>query len=317
MKKMSHKVAVIGAGNVGLGTALSILFQNVADELVLIDRNEYKAEGEVWDMANAVAYLDGRTKVKLGKYSDVKDADVICIAASAAPPAGGDRLAELELSSKIVRSIVRESMDNGFDGIFIIQTNPVDIMTMHALDESKLPAHRVIGTGTSLDTARLRQVIAEICDNVDIRSVNGYVMGEHGNSQAIVWSSINAGGKSFLQLREENPEKYAKQTLDEIKHTIVNMAWDIIDRKGNTAYGIGSAATRIIKAIFHDEKAILPVSALLNGEYGQCGIMASVPAIVGQNGVEKIVEIDMTEEEKADVKRSMDLIKTHSPSLSK
>ncbi|MGL4561488.1 MAG: L-lactate dehydrogenase [Brevinema sp.] len=312
MKKMSRKVAVIGAGNVGLGTAVSLLFQNITDELVIIDRNEYKAQGEVWDMANAVNYLGKRVDVRLGSYADTKDMDIICIAASAAPPAGGDRLAELELSSKIVRSIVRECVDNGFNGIFIIETNPVDIMTTHALEESKFPANRVIGTGTSLDTARLRHVIAEICDDINVHSVKGYTMGEHGNSQAIIWSSITVGGKSYLEMRKENPEKYAKMSLDEIKKKIIDMAWDIIDRKGCTAYGIGASATRIVKAIFGDERSVIPVSAMLNGEYGYSGIIASVPAIIGENGVEKIVELNLPEDEKQDLKRSLDLIKKHS-----
>ncbi|MGL4394731.1 MAG: L-lactate dehydrogenase [Brevinema sp.] len=311
MKKFSRKVAVIGTGNVGLGTALSILFQNATDELILIDRNEHKAQGEAWDMANAIAYLDKRVKVRLGSYADVKDMDIICIAAAAAPPAGGDRLAELEFSSKITRSIVREAVDNGFNGIFIVQTNPVDIMAKHALEESGFPANRVIGTGTTLDSSRLRQVIAEMCD-VNVHSVQGYTMGEHGNSQAVIWSSITVGGKPYLQLREEDPAKYAKMSLDEIAKKIVDMAWDIIDRKGCTAYGIGASATAIIKAIFGNTQTVLPVSAMLNGEYGYSGIMASVPAVIGENGVERVIELQMPEAEKADLNRSLDLLKKHS-----
>ncbi|MGL4388367.1 MAG: L-lactate dehydrogenase [Brevinema sp.] len=312
MERMPRKVAVIGVGNVGLGTALSILFQNAADELVLIDRNESKAQAEAWDMANAVNYLNKRVDVTLGSYADVKDMDIICIAAAAAPPAGGDRLAELALSSKITRSIVREAVDNGFNGIFIIETNPVDIMTKHALEESGFPANRVIGTGTTLDSSRLRQIIAKICDDVNVHSVKGYTMGEHGNSQAVIWSSVTVGGKSYLEMRKENPEKYAQKSLEELEKEVVQMAWDIINGKGCTAYGIGACTTRIIRAIFGDERSVIPVSAMLNGEYGYTGIVASTPAIIGKNGIEKVIELNMTSEEKIDLKRSLDLLQKYS-----
>lgn len=312
MNKISRKVAIIGLGNVGLGTAVTILNQGITDELLLLDRKTEKAEGEAWDMANAIAFFTSQSKVRVGTYQDLKDVDIICIGASATPPEGGDRIAELKLNASIVRSIVREAMDNGFNGIFIIQSNPVDIITYEALQESGLPPHRVIGTGTLLDTGRLRQVISEICGNIDIRSIYGFTMGEHGNSQALIWSSVRVGGQSFLRLREQYPQKYAQLSLDEIKHKVIHMAWDIIDRKGNTAYGIGAVAARIIRCIFRDQKSVIPVSTYLNGEYGQTGIVASVPSIVGQNGIEGIIQIDMTEEEKADLQKSFDLIRSHS-----
>lgn len=312
MNKISRRVAIIGLGNVGLGTAVTILNQGITDELLLIDRNIDKAEGEAWDMANAIAFFTSQLKVRVGTYKDLKDVDIICIGASAAPPEGGDRMAELKQNATIVRSIVRESMDNGFDGIFIIQSNPVDVITYEALQESGLPAHRVIGTGTLLDTGRLRQVISEICGNIDIRSVYGFTMGEHGNSQALIWSSVRVGGKSFLKMREEDPAQYAKLSLDEIKEKVVNMAWEIIAKKGNTAFGIGAAAARIIRCIFRDEKSIIPISTYLDGEYGQKGIVASVPAVIGQKGMEKIIQIDMTEEEKIELNNSFNLIREHS-----
>ncbi|MGL5956939.1 MAG: L-lactate dehydrogenase [Brevinema sp.] len=312
MNKISRKVAIIGLGNVGLGTAVTILNQGIADELLLIDRNYQKAEGEAWDMANAIAFFTSQSKVRVANYEDLKDVDIICIGASAAPPEGGDRIAELKQNANIVRSIVREAIDNGFNGIFIIQSNPVDIITYEALKESGLPAHRVIGTGTLLDTGRLRQVISEIAGNIDIRSVYGFSMGEHGNSQAVIWSSIRIGGQSFLKLRETHPEQYAQMSLEEIQKKLVGMAWEIIDRKGNTAFGIGAAAARIIRCIFRDEKSVIPVSTYLNGEYGQTGIVASVPAVVGQAGIEGIIQIDMTEEERINLNQSFDLIRKHS-----
>lgn len=312
MNKISRKVAIIGLGNVGLGTAVTILNQGITDELLLIDRRFDKAQGEAWDMANAIAFFTSQSKVRVATAKDLKDVDIICIGASAAPPEGGDRIAELKQNVGIVRSIVREAMDNGFNGIFIIQSNPVDIITYAALKESGLPPHRVIGTGTLLDTGRLRQVIAEQAGNVDIRSVYGFTMGEHGNSQAIIWSSIRVGGQSYLRLRETHPEQYAKLTLDEVYQKVVGMAWEIIDRKGNTAYGIGAAAARIIRCIFRDEKSIIPVSTLLTGQYGQSDIVASVPAIIGQNGMEGVIEIDMTDEEQIALKKSFDLIREHS-----
>ncbi len=312
MNKFSRKVAVIGVGNVGTGVASTILNQNIADELLLIDTKTQKAYGEALDMANAISFLNSQTKVRVVEYKDLADVDIITISASENPPGegGADRLAELKYNAGIVRSIVRKAMDNGFDGIFVIQTNPVDIITYEALQESGLPPHRVIGTGTLLDTGRLRNIISNMADDMDMRSIDGFTLGEHGDSQAVIWSSIKIGTQSFLKLRETHPQKYAKISLDEIREKVVRMGWDIVINKGHTSHGIGSAAARVIRCIFNDEKSVIPVSTYLDGEYGQKGIVASVPCIIGKNGMEGIIEIDMTDEEKAELQKSFDLIKS-------
>jgi len=314
MQKFSRKVAIIGIGNVGIGTAYTIVNQGITDELILIDKTFVKAEGQAWDLSDAVLFLPTRTKIRAGTYQDLKDVDIIVIAASG-PAAYGDRLTELTRSTEITSSIVKEAIANGFDGIFIVQSNPVDIITYHILQESGFPKNRVIGTGTSLDCSRLRRFIAEICGDIDARAVDAFTIGEHGDSQVTIWSGVKIGGKSFLELRKENPQQYAKQTLEELHQRVLNIAWGIIERKGNTSFGVGAAAAQIIKAIFHDEKLIITSSSYLNGEYGEYDLVASVPSVIGSNGIEHIIELDMNLEEEAALQNSFNTIRKYSQKI--
>lgn len=311
MNEFNRKVAIVGMGNVGMGTALTILHQGFVDELLLIDIQKNKVLGEVMDMNNAVAFFPHYINVRCADYEDLSNVDVLCIAASACPPAGGDRLAELDSNIGIIRTIVRKAVDNGFKGIFLIQSNPVDVLTYVALDESKFPPNRVIGGGTLLDSGRLREVISRICGGVNVDSIRGLSIGEHGNSQTIIWSSVSVGGKPYLDMRKDNPELYTTLSLEEIEKEVIGMAWEIIDKKGCTAYGIGSSASCILRSIFNNEKRILPVSTLLNGEYGQKDIVASVPCVIDNKGVKSIIELNMTDEEKAKLDNSFSVIRNY------
>ncbi len=290
------KVAVIGCGLVGSSTAFSLLTQGVCDEILMIDMNEERALGEVLDLRDTIKYLDRNVKVKKGSYEECADADIIIITAGAPPKAGQSRLDTLEISAGIVESIVEAVMYSGFDGIFIVVSNPVDMIANHVYKLSGLPKNQVIGTGTALDTARLQNFIAELV-HVDPRSVYAYSMGEHGDSQMVPWSMVTIAGKPFYDVIKDNKEMVGEVNFDEIVNMTVKEGWEIYNRKGTTYYGIASACVGIIKAILYDENRIIPVSTLLEGEYGENDVFAGVPTILNRHGAADVLEIHMTEEE--------------------
>jgi len=305
------KVAVIGCGLVGSSTAFSLITQGVCDEILMIDINEERAWGEVLDLRDTIKYLDRNVKVKKGTYADCGDVDIIVITAGAPPKAGQSRLDTLEISAKIMKSIVEPVMASGFDGIFIVVSNPVDMVAYYVYKLSGLPKNQVIGTGTALDTSRLQNFLAEMV-NVDPRSVYAYSMGEHGDSQMVPWSTVTIAGKPFNDIISDNKELVGEVDLDEIVKKTVREGWEIYNRKGTTYYGIASACVGIIKAILYDENKIIPVSTLLEGEYGQNEVFAGVPTILNRNGAADVLEIHMTEEEAQRFKSSVTLIREYS-----
>ncbi|MFR3728361.1 L-lactate dehydrogenase [Lacrimispora sp.] len=296
MKIKKSKVAVVGCGLVGSSTAFSLVTQGVCDEILMIDINEERALGEVMDLRDTIKYLDRNVKVRTASYSDCADADIIVITAGAPPQKGQTRLDTLEVSAKIVKTIVDPIMASGFDGIFIVVSNPVDIMAHYVYKLSGLPKNQVIGTGSALDTSRLQNFIAELV-HVDPRSVYAYSMGEHGDSQMVPWSTVTVAGKSFQDVILDNKEMLGDVDLDEIVKKTTKEGWEIYNRKGTTYYGIATTCVGIIKAILYDENRIIPVSTLLEGEYGQRGVFAGVPTILNRTGAADILEIHMTEEE--------------------
>ena len=304
------KVAVIGCGLVGSSTAFSLITQGVCDEILMIDINEERALGEVLDLRDTIKYLDRNVKVKKGTYADCGDVDIIVITAGAPPKAGQSRLDTLEISAKIMKSIVEPVMASGFDGIFIVVSNPVDMVAYYVYKLSGLPKNQVIGSGTALDTSRLQNFLAELV-NVDPRSVYAYSMGEHGDSQMVPWSTVTIAGKPFNDIVSDNREMVGEVNLDEIVKRTVNEGWEILNRKGTTCYGIASACVGIIKAILYDENQIIPVSTLLEGEYGQSEVFAGVPTILNRNGASDVLEIHMTEEESKKFQSSVNLIREY------
>ncbi|WMJ87025.1 L-lactate dehydrogenase [Anaerocolumna sp. MB42-C2] len=301
------KVAVVGCGLVGSSTAFSLVTQGVCDEILMIDINEERALGEVMDLRDTIKYLDRNVKVKAGTYSDCSDVDIIVITAGAPPKAGQTRLDTLGASAKIAKSIVEPVMASGFDGIFVVVSNPVDMVAYFVYKLSGLPKSQVIGTGTSLDTSRLQNFIAEMV-NVDPRSVYAYSMGEHGDSQMVPWSTVTIAGKPFYDIIQDNKEIVGDVDLDDIVLKTAREGWEIYNRKGTTYYGIASACVGIIKAVLYDENKIIPVSTLLEGEYGQQDIYAGVPCILNRTGVADVLEIHMTEEELQRFRYSADLL---------
>lgn len=303
MMKTSRKVAIVGTGFVGTSIAYAMINQGITNELVLIDVNHEKAEGEALDLLDGMAWGEENIAVKSGDYAECADANLVVITAGINQKPGQTRLDLVKTNATIMREIVVQIMNAGFDGILVIASNPVDILTYIAWQTSGLPNNRVIGTGTTLDTTRLRKEIA-LKLQVDPRSVHGYVMGEHGDSEVAVWSHTTVGGKPILELVESD-SRLTKGELTIIAEKVKNAAYEIIDRKKATYYGIGMSTTRIVKAVLNNEQAVLPISAYLSNQYSQKDIFTGVPSVVDENGVREIIELAITDEEQESFNRSV------------
>ncbi|MBB5196754.1 L-lactate dehydrogenase [Anaerocolumna cellulosilytica] len=303
------KVVIVGAGMVGSSTAFSLITQGVCDEVMIVDINKEKAKGEVMDLCHCVEYLNRNVKVTEGDYRDCGDADIVVITAGAPPKAGQTRLDTLELSANIAKSIVSPIMEAGFRGHFIIVSNPVDIIAHYVYKLSGLPKNQVIGTGTAMDSARIKYFVGELF-NVDPRSVQAYTMGEHGDSQMCPWSHVTVGGKRISDILEDNKE-FDDVILDDIVTKVTKVGFEILNVKGTTCYGIATTAAGIIKAILNDENKIIPVSTLLEGEFGEYDVFCGVPVILNRSGVKDIVEVHLTEEELVKFKHSVNVIREY------
>ena len=310
MKMTKKKVAIVGCGLVGATTAFSLETQGICDEILMIDINHERAVGEMMDLNDSLEYLGRNVKVKTGTYADCGDADIIVITAGAPPKPGQTRLDTLDLSAKICKSIVEPIMASGFDGIFIIISNPVDIIAHYVYKLSGLPKNQVIGTGTSIDSARLKNFIGQMI-NVDPRSVHAYSMGEHGDSQMVPWSTVTIAGKPFYDVIADNKELVGEVDLEDLVKKTAKEGWEIYNRKGTTYYGIATACAGIIKSILNDENRIIPVSTLLEGEYGENGVFAGVPTILNRSGASDVLEIHMTPRELGRFKDSCQLIREY------
>lgn len=304
------KVVIVGTGLVGSSTAFSLVTQGVCDEVLMIDINKEKALGEAMDLNHSIEYLNRNTKVRAASYEECGDVDIIVITAGAPPKPGQTRLDTLDLSAKITESIVTPIMKSGFKGYFIIVSNPADIIAYHVYKLSGLPKSHVLSTGTSIDTARLKNFIGALLD-VDPRSVQGYSMGEHGDSQMVPWSHITVGGKKFTKILEDNKDRFKNVDLDKLVQDTAQAGWEVYKRKGTTYYAIATATVGIIKAIINDENRIIPVSTLLEGEYGVSDVFAGVPAVLNSKGVKEVVEIHMTENEKEKFQNSIEVIREY------
>lgn len=315
MNVRNSKVVIVGAGNVGTTTAYSIVNQGICDELVLIDLNHEKALGEVIDLQHSIEFMNRNIKVKAGDYSDCKEADIVVITASA-PMAitDNDRLEMLGKSKNIVGSIVKAIMDSGFDGILLVVSNPVDIMTYYAWKQSGLPANQVIGSGTTLDTARLRHYIGQKVD-VDARSIDAYVIGEHGDSELVSWSTATIGGKDMESVIRDNADRIGEGAYDELRQKTIKAGWEVFHKKGNTSYGIAASVTGIVKSILFDENRIYPISVRLDGQYGEKDLFISIPTIINRMGAKEIVELNLNETELAEFKKSCSVLKENYKNL--
>ncbi|KAB7668390.1 L-lactate dehydrogenase [Bacillus sp. B1-b2] len=308
MKKQNiNRVVLIGTGAVGCSYAYSFINQGVAEELVLIDVNERRAEGEAMDLNHGAPFAPSPVKVWSGNYEDCGLADLVVITAGLPQKPGETRLDLVAKNTAIFKDIVKSVMDSGFNGIFLIATNPVDILTYVTWKESGLPKERVIGSGTTLDTARFRYMLGEYFD-VDTRNVHTAIIGEHGDTELPVWSRTTIGLESMEALLNKN-EKYSQKDLDDIFIQTRDAAYHIIDRKGATYYGIGMSLVRITKAILGNENAILPVSVYLDGEYGQSDVFIGAPAVVNRDGIREVMEVPLTEKEQQQFAHSVKVLK--------
>lgn len=306
MRNGISRVALIGTGFVGSSYAFALLNQGVTEELVLIDLNKEKSEGDAMDLNHGIAFAPTPTKIWYGDYKDCQDADIVVICAGANQKPGETRLDLVEKNTKIFKSIVDEVMGNGFDGIFLVATNPVDILTYATWKFSGLPKERVIGSGTILDTARFRYVLGDYFQ-VDARNVHAYIIGEHGDTELPVWSKADIGGKPILELMAKQ-EKYKEEDLNDLFVSVRDAAYHIIERKGATYYGIAMGLVRLTKAILQNENSILTVSAYLDGAYNSKDIYIGVPAIVNRNGIREILELDLSDKEKEQFQHSVNVL---------
>lgn len=290
-----QKIILVGDGAVGSSYAYALVNQNLGRELGIIDVNRDKVEGDVMDLSSALAFSSPK-KIYAAHYEDCSDADIVVITAGAAQKLGETRLHLTKKNLFIMKEITKQIMDSGFDGIILVATNPVDILSYAVWKYSGLPPHRVIGTGTSLDTARFRQEVARLV-NIDARNVHGYILGEHGDTEFMVWSHANIAGLQIYEWVTNNPDTDEEAMVD-IVSSVRNAAYRIIEKKGATFYGIGAALARITRAILYDENAVLPLSVYLDGEYGESDIYIGVPAVVSRKGITKNIEIPLNDAEK-------------------
>lgn len=290
-----RKVVLVGTGFVGMSMAYALLNQGGVNELVLIDVAKEKAVGEAMDLSDGVPCASARMVIRAGDYDECKDANIVVITAGVAQKPGETRLDLAKTNAKIIKEVTENVVKSGFKGIFLIASNPVDVMTYVIGKVSGFPTNKVIGSGTVLDTARLRFLVAEHL-NVSSKNVHAYIMGEHGDSSFVPWSKSYIGCKPLKDIIEERKEP--EDVLENIYKQVQQEAYEIINKKKATYYGIGMGLTKIIKAILNDEHEILTVSTYLNGEYGQNDIFIGVPAIVNASGIQEILNLKLSEEEK-------------------
>ena len=305
MKK--GKVALVGTGFVGMSMAYSMINRGGINELVLIDIDKDKTIGEEMDLSHGLPYAPQKMVIKAGEYEDCKDAQVVVITAGVAQKPGQTRLELASVNAKIMKQITREIMKSGFNGIIVVASNPVDVMTYVVAKESGLPKNKVIGSGTVLDTARLRYLMADYL-KVSSKNIHAYIMGEHGDSSFVLWNHAYVGCKKITDIMRDNHHPMEK--LKKIHEGVVNAAYEIIEKKKATYYGIGMALNRLVRAIVDNENSILTVSTYLeNGQYGQDDVYIGVPAIINSNGVRELLELELTEEEQAKMDNSCKLLK--------
>ena len=299
----TKKIAIIGTGFVGMSFAYALLCDGTCDEMVLIDVNREKAVGEAMDLNHGLAFAKSNMKIFAGEYTDCADADMVVICAGVSQKPGEDRISLLKRNRAVFESIISPVLQSGFNGIFLVATNPVDIMTRMVCELSGFDGGRVLGSGTTLDTARLRYLLGEYL-SVDPKNVHAYVIGEHGDSEMVPWSQAMVGTKPNRDVIAEHPTQFRESDLDEIAKEVRRAAYKIIDAKGATYYGIGLSLVRIVKAVFGGENSILTVSARLQGEYGENGVFAGVPCILGRDGVREILKLNLTEAETEQFRKS-------------
>lgn len=309
------KVAIIGAGKVGATVAYHLTVGHICDDLVLVDLDPQRAWAEATDLQHSLGLSGHKMQIKDGTYYDCADADICVISVAAHFPPNTPRLERIDHAAAMIGRIVPSVMATGFDGIFLVITNPVDLMTWLVQQLSGLPDTRVIGTGTALDTARLRYYLADELD-VDPRAVSACVLGEHGENQMIPWSQVSIAGKPLTTILKDDPDRLPDFDPDAICNTIADITYQLSSVKGATTYGIASIAAEIIKVILHNDNKIIPVSAMLHGEYGHEDVYVGVPAVLGSSGVKELVAYHLTDSEQAEFDKAVHALEQYMTDIS-
>lgn len=302
-----RKVAIIGCGFVGSSSAFALMQSGIFSEMVLIDVDRNRAEGEALDISHGVPFASPM-KIYAGDYSDLGDAAMVVVTAGAAQKPGETRLDLVNKNVAIFKSIIPQIRESGFSGVLLIVSNPVDVLTYAAVQMSGLPEAKVIGSGTVLDTARLRYMLGAHVD-VDPRDVHAYVMGEHGDSELVAWSSATVAGVPLSEFCELHGHYQHREAEVRIAEDVKNSAYTIIEKKHATYYGVAMAVRRICTAVMRDEDCVLPVSSLMVGEYGLSDLCISMPTIVGRNGVVARVPVSINDDEEKELQKSAAALK--------
>ena len=307
MNTRARKVMIIGTGNVGASAAYALLNQNIAEELILVDLNRDRVEGHVQDLADAAAYMPGMMHITSRDAADCADVDIAVITVSGGPlKPGQTRLDELQNTARIVKNIVPQMMENGFNGIFLIATNPCDIITWQVWKLSGLPRSQVIGTGVWLDTTRLRRALAQTLD-IGAQSIDAFILGEHGDTQFPVWSHSSVYGSPIADVWKRRTGQDID--FDGLAESVRKHGFEIYARKGCTEYGIAGTIAEICRNIFTGSHRALAISCVLNGEYGVSDVAIGVPAVLTQSGVQQIIELQLEADEVAKFNHSVSVIK--------
>ncbi|AMB99175.1 L-lactate dehydrogenase [Aerococcus urinaehominis] len=305
-KKRKQRIILIGDGAVGSSFAFASVLTGVGRELGIIDLNGDRVDGDVLDLIDAGAYAAPK-RIFHADYADCGSADIVVITAGAAQKPGETRLDLVHKNTRIFKGMIEQVVASGFQGIFLIATNPVDVLSYWTWKFSGFPPEKIIGSGTALDSARFRQEIAQILD-IDSRNVHGYILGEHGDTEFPVWSQANVGGMDIYQWVRRH-KHIDQQELVERFYKVRDKAYEIIDLKGATYYGVAAALARICRAILNDENAVLPVSILMDGHFGLDDVFISAPAVVGSEGVREVVEINLNDQELQKMQSSAQVLK--------
>ena len=307
MAQTAIKISVIGAGFVGSTVAYTLVMKGVASEIVLVDVNLERAEGEAMDISHGAPFAKSSV-IRAGSYEDTKGSDVVIITAGTNQKPGETRIDLITRNAAIMRDVAGRVGEQSPNAVILVISNPVDVMTYVARQVTGFPKNRVIGSGTVLDSSRFRYLLANRFD-IDPRNVHGYIMGEHGDSEFPAWSLVNIAGMSL----DEASDLFNKEINDEVRQSVAdstrNAAYEIINRKGATYYGIGMSATRIVEAIVRDERSIMTVSSLLHGEYDIDDLYLSVPAILGEHGIEKVLTPRLSDLELANLHHSAEVLR--------
>lgn len=306
----TRKIGIIGLGHVGAHVLSALVTQGIADDIVLIDSNEAKAKCECQDIRDSIPYMPHRVRVSVGDYPDLKDCDIVVNASGNIKQLAEthDRVTEMKFTVPAAKGFLPKVKASGFDGIFLNISNPCDIVTAEIAKGLDLPKGHVFGTGTGLDSARLISHLADTT-GIDQKSITAYMIGEHGNEQFAPWSLVSFGGRKLSDL--EKTDARFQFDHDDMIQQVIDGAWTVFAGKDCTEYAIAATAARIIRAILHDEKVILPVSAPLDGEYGVQGTFAGIPAVIGKDGCEEVVEMPLTDEELEHFRKCCDGIKAN------